>query len=243
MSELSEQLNKVMERLEELEKTPSELTKDSLLAELRELYDAVKGVNTTQTVEAEPHVVEEPKEQPQPKEPEARPEPVVVAEVPQNEPEPEVEEATVAPEAEAEEVPQLQPTEKVVAEADETTVTETVSEKKPLIGNDEKPDKAADQNILAGQLSRKPLEDLRTGIPLNEKFGIIRSLFKGNASDYGDAVLKLNNAVNPTEMRHYLNLLQQRFGWDLESEAYATFSVYVERKMLTLETSDANADQ
>ena len=79
--------------------------------------------------------------------------------------------------------------------------------------------------------------------PLNVKFGIIRALFKGNASDYGDAVLKLNNAASKTEMQHYLDLLQQRFGWDTNSEAYQEFSVYVERKMLTLEALDANADQ
>ena len=244
MSELNERLNKVMNRLEDLERAPSELTKDSLLADLRELYDAVKNVDTVSgfevTVEQD---VEEPKVEEKPEETESQPTSNPVVEAFQKEVQSQPEEQIVEPTAEVEKVLQPEPTEESMAKEPELSDSEPVAEKKPFIGNDEKVDKSTDKKILAGQLSRKPLEDLRTGIPLNEKFGIIRSLFKGNASDYGDAVLKLNNAASSSEMNHYIDLLQQRFGWDLESEAYQSFSVYVERKMLTLETSDANADQ
>lgn len=239
MSELSERLNKVMNRLEELEITPSELTKDSLLSDLRDLYDAVKNLDVTAVVESvSDTTVEEPKVEEQPEEPEPQAAPVPVAETVQEEIEPEQEKPMIEPAVEVVEAPEAETFEQPMTEVTEAPV----AEKKPLIGNEEKAGKSTDEKILAGQLSRKPLEDLRTGIPLNEKFGIIRGLFKGNASDFGDAVLKLNNAVSTTEMKHYLDLLQQRFGWDVESEAYATFSVYVERKMLTLQTSDANAD-
>ena len=118
-----------------------------------------------------------------------------------------------------------------------------IAERHKLIGAIEESEKPNDDGILAGQLGKKPLEDLRTGIPLNEKFGIIRGLFAGNASDFGDAVLKLNNAASVNEMKHYLEIMQQRFGWDLESDSYQTFSVYVERKMMTHQLSNANADQ
>jgi hypothetical protein len=100
-----------------------------------------------------------------------------------------------------------------------------------------------DKNILAGKLNRSPLNDLRTGIPLNEKFGIIRNLFNGNASDYGDAVLKLNNAASAKEMNHYFNLLSQRFEWDLENESYRMFAAYVERRTMAFQPSNAEADK
>jgi hypothetical protein len=160
--------------------------------------------------------------------------------------------AEVEPEPEPEAVPE--PTAEVKEETVEPTpvpvpVAEVPNEEKPapkkepLIGKADGNAEADDRNILAGKLNHKPLEDLRSGIPLNEKFGIIRSLFKGNASDFGDAVLKLNNAASIEEMSHYLTLLGQRFGWDQESEAYRSFFVYVERKMMTLQPSNANTDK
>jgi hypothetical protein len=242
MSELSEQLNKLMNRMEELEKTPSELTKDSLLADLRNLYDAVKrfdvsGFPTTNSESA----VEQTTETSKPIEKEVLEEPL---------PTPVVEPVEQKPEAAAtvQEEPQEEAQPETTIENEEPPIVDkveenTTPEKKPLIGKEEPENKDSNEKILAGQLSKKPLEDLRTGIPLNEKFGIIRGLFKGNASDYGDAVLKLNNAANASEMKYYLNLLEQRFDWDRDSDAYQTFSVYVERKKLTLETSDANTDK
>lgn len=241
MSALRERLNTLKTRLEEVENTPSELTKDALLAELREFYDMVKNVDTNtsfQRAVAEA-VAEEPKEEETAEEPEPQPTPVAEAVNEESETEPSVVEAA----AEVEETLEAVSDGNDRVEEPKENVVQTEEVKRPLIANAETAEKPNDERILAGQLSRKPLEDLRTGIPLNEKFGIIRNLFKGNASDYGDAVLKLNNAASTTEMQHYLDLLQQRFGWDLQSEAYQMFSVYVERKMLTLQTSDANADQ
>jgi hypothetical protein len=133
--------------------------------------------------------------------------------------------------------------EKAAEEPKTEPIQEKAAVKKPMIGKEDVRADAADHNTLGGQLNRTPLQDLRSGIPLNEKFGMIRTLFKGNASDFGDAVLKLNNAANANEMKHYLRLLEQRFGWDVESEAYQSFYVYIERKMLTLQTSNANSDQ
>lgn len=110
----------------------------------------------------------------------------------------------------------------------------------PLMG---KPDaKPNNESILAGKFNRKPITDLSSGIPLNEKFGIIRNLFSGNASDFGDAVLKLNNSKSAAELKHYFQLLTQRRDWDMESESYQIFLGYVERKVGSLQPSDADTD-
>ena len=227
MSELIEQLQKVNNSVDEFENNPSELTKDALLAELRNFYDVVKGAETKRV---DPVVAQKPMV-------ESAPTPVTEL-VTAPEPVVEVVEETLEPQVE-----QTQSTDEEVV-AEEPAVAETSNEapeKAPFIGKEEEP-KQLDEKILAGQLSRKPLEDLTTGIPLNEKFGIIRGLFNGNATDYGDAVLKLNNAISTTEMEHYMSLLKQRYGWDTESKPYQSFLVFVSRKMLTLETSDSNAD-
>jgi hypothetical protein len=98
-----------------------------------------------------------------------------------------------------------------------------------------KAEKENNEAILAGKLNNKPIADLRSGIPLNEKFGIIRNLFAGNASDFGDAVLKLNSFENVNELKQHFQFLTQRKDWDMESESYQIFLSYVERKAGTLE--------
>lgn len=230
MSAFSEQLNKLNERAKELDENPSELAKDALLADLRGFYDDVKGLKvkpkkvvTKKTPAPKPVVVPEPV---------VEPTPAPVAKVT---PEPA---AKVAPE----------PKEEVVEKAPEP-VAEVPAEKKtpkpakePMIAENKAEEGENDEKILAGQFNKSPLQDLRSGIPLNEKFGIIRNLFKGNASDFGDAVLKLNNAANAKEVGHYMELLSQRFDWDTDSEAYKSFNGYVERKKLTLQPSNADAD-
>lgn len=219
MSELKDLLNKIVERVNELENNPSELTKDALLAEVRGFYDVAKNTELkTLSKAAKPEVV---------KKPEAVAEKVVPPEAKAPEP------VTETPAAEAVSTPK--PAKVEVEEKPR-------AKKEPLIGKDQPAEADDDKKILAGQFNKSPLSDLRSGIPLNEKFGIIRNLFKGNASDFGDAVLKLNNAPNSKEMTHYLELLSQRFGWDLESEAYRRFSGYVERKMMSLEPSKTNVD-
>jgi hypothetical protein len=266
MSELKDQLNKLNERVEELETNPSELTKDALLAEVRAFYDAVKNTELKAVAKAPkaapaakqvvaPESIMQPKAYQQEKTPEP------VAETPV---EPVVEKAP-APVAEVPapvaEVPApVAEIPEPVAEAPKKVVEEPVAEakpvietpiaeekpkakKEPMIGKAEPVSKTADKKILAGKFNQEPLADLRSGIPLNEKFGIIRNLFKGNASDFGDAVLKLNNAANTKEMMHYIELLTQRFEWDNRTEAYQSFMGYVERKMLTLKPSNADADQ
>ncbi|MCB0755497.1 MAG: hypothetical protein H6602_13390 [Flavobacteriales bacterium] len=235
MSDLRERLNKVNDRLDELEKHPSELTKDALLTDIRDLYDRVKQLGSAAVVpepakaEKEEVVEEKPVE----------PEPVfekeeLVEEEEETHPDFEMKEE----EDEQEETIEISDP-PIFLEVEESVI----AERHKLIGAIADSEKPNDDKILAGQLGKKPLEDLRTGIPLNEKFGIIRGLFAGNASDFGDAVLKLNNAASATEMKHYLEIMKQRFGWDVESDAYQTFSVYVERKMMTLQLSNANADQ
>ncbi len=250
MSELNDQLKRLNERAEELVNNPSELTKDALLAQTRAFYDAVKELEYKAEAASAPKVVK----------PKAAPVPIAVAE-PTPAPAPAKEEAPKpapvakkekpvvevveekAPEPVKEEAPAPVVEAKVEEKVEEKEVEEKPKAKKePLIGKEDAKKEDGDKKILAGQFNKTPLADLRSGIPLNEKFGIIRILFKGNASDFGDAVLKLNNAANAKEMEHYMDLLSQRFTWDDSTEAYQNFVGYVERKKLSLQPSNADAD-
>lgn len=103
------------------------------------------------------------------------------------------------------------------------------------------PETTSDEGTLAGKLNQKPIADLRSGIPLNEKFGFIRNLFANNASDYADAILKLNNFESTEEALGYVAKLTDRKSWDVEDANVRNFRSYVERRHLM--ASEANADQ
>ncbi|MFC2175414.1 hypothetical protein ACFLR1_00410 [Bacteroidota bacterium] len=218
MNKLNQRLTDITARLNELESNPSNLVKDQVLADLRALYDAVKAIDVVvapATVAAP--VVEVPVKAEVLIEPEVEePEPVLNPEATVNELHEELTGVATQPKAEV--------------------VKETPKEAKQEVVDPNK-------GILAGRLNKMPVEDLSTAIPLNEKFGIIRNLFNGNASDFADAILKLNNAKTADEMAHYLELLGKRLGWNEETESYKTFWGYVDRKMMTTAKLNANSNQ
>ncbi len=100
---------------------------------------------------------------------------------------------------------------------------------------------SADEGTLAGKLNQKPISDLRSGVPLNEKFGFIQKLFLNNASDYGDAILKMNNAQDQSEALEYFDKLSERKQWDVEDVQVKHLRSYIERRHLN--SLKANADQ
>jgi hypothetical protein len=220
---LSEQLQRITNRIAQFSNNPSALSRDMVLEELRNCYDVVLQMPLTQ--ELKQPVVPAAK-QPEP----AAPTPVIQ----KNE----------------EEHPEVVAEVKAQILADETpSVSPVVTAPKPIASIEPQPaiatkiEKENNDAILAGKLNHKPIADLRSAIPLNEKFGIIKHLFSGNASDFGDAILKLNNSRSEEEMRHYFKLLSQRNSWDLESESYEVLSSYVERRAISFVASNSDSNQ
>jgi hypothetical protein len=243
MSLLDSHLQQIAASIAHLKSSPSAIARDLLLDELRKCYDAALSMEVA-AADVAP-VVETP----------VTPAPIEVAVTPQTlvekpaaGPAASQEEAAIEPEGPQHTVREIiaetKLQEQTSAKVPETPIVETVSAElpasRPLLG---KPDaKPNNESILAGKLNRKPITDLSSGIPLNEKFGIIRNLFSGNASDFGDAVLKLNNSKSAAELKHYFQLLTQRRDWDMESESYQIFLGYVERKAGSLQPSEADSD-
>lgn len=159
----------------------------------------------------------------------------VVAESPEVEatdPEPE---ASKEPELVIETVPEPEAVAEVETQTKEPEQTELPVETETQAEND------PDEGTLAGKLNQKPISDLRSGVPLNEKFGFIQNLFQNNASDYGDAIMKMNNAEDQEVALTYFDKIADRKGWDSENVQVRTLRNYIERRHLLV--SEANADQ
>ena len=146
-------------------------------------------------------------------------------------------EAVVEPEPVVDAIPEQK--EETVAEA-ETPSPEPVQAEIPVEVESQK-ENDPDEGTLAGKLNQKPISDLRSGIPLNEKFGFIQNLFQNNASDYGDAIMKMNNAEDQEIALSYFDKVAGRKKWDSENTQVRALRNYIERRHLMV--SEANADQ
>lgn len=246
MSNASSHLHRLQELVAHFEQQPSSLGRDLLLQELRAFYETVMQSGATM---AQPAPVVDTKAAQAPVAvPSREAAPAVEAVVPPQTTEPvaEVELAETHIAEIALEPVEVAPKDPVAETPVATAVVEMAAPAQVRVNAHigvKEAERPNDEAILAGKLNRKPISDLRSGIPLNEKFGIIRNLFAGNASDFGDAVLKLNNSRSSEELKHYFLLLTQRRNWDMDSESYQLFLSYVERRAGSMAGSDPDPDQ
>jgi len=83
---------------------------------------------------------------------------------------------------------------------------------------------SGDKDLILTHLKLKPIQDLKSGIGLNEKFLFIRELFENDHQAYADAVEALNNSTDLDQAEGYIaNELLPRYGWELEKEALLNF--------------------
>ncbi|MDP2187089.1 MAG: hypothetical protein Q8J69_00265 [Sphingobacteriaceae bacterium] len=85
-------------------------------------------------------------------------------------------------------------------------------------------ERSGDSHLVMAHLKLKPIDDLKSGIGLNEKFLFIRELFGNDHLAYADAIEKLNAApsLNAAEQILASEVLPQQ-QWDLETEAALSF--------------------
>jgi hypothetical protein len=84
--------------------------------------------------------------------------------------------------------------------------------------------KNGDSQLVMAHLKLKPIDDLKAGIGLNEKFLFIRELFNNDHLAYADAIELLNASNNIQEAEAIIaNKLLPQHHWDLETEAAVSF--------------------
>lgn len=86
---------------------------------------------------------------------------------------------------------------------------------------------------LADHLHRKPVQDLKAAIGINEKFLFINQLFDGNLQDYSEAIEKLNASADLTSAKQFVTAeLAGRFNWTNNNEHVKSFLDLVERRFI-----------
>ena len=87
------------------------------------------------------------------------------------------------------------------------------------------------QGVMGARLQFQPISDLVTGIGLNDKFSFISDLFGNNATQYDEAITRINKAVNLDEANWILQKYHSS-DWDHKHETLARMKDFVKRRFI-----------
>ncbi len=90
----------------------------------------------------------------------------------------------------------------------------------------------AEVKTLAQKLSKKPISNIIEAIGLNQKFLFMNELFEGENTYYKEAIEQLNNFSNFDEANKFVESLEKRYSWEVESNTVKEFLDLVERRYL-----------
>ena len=164
------------------------------------VVEEVPVVEETPIVEVEEPVVEEPQ---------------VVAEMPTVE----------APVAETPQNVEEKPVEQEKQETTHITLGEQLGQSRQSSLND----KFASNKPAEGSYGLKPISDIKSAIPLGERFRFTRMLFSGNGLAFDSTVATLNGMSSIEEADNYV---RSNFSWDMDSPVVADFMNIVRRRYL-----------
>lgn len=210
------------EDFDEVEPEPSEEV---------EAHDSVLESNFEETVTGDTEINYSFNEEPMQEE-----QPIVEAEEPQveapvvNEPvaeETQVVEEPVAqePVVEAQQNVEAKPIEQEKSEPTHITLGEQLGQSRQSSLND----KFASNKPAEGSFGLKPISDIKSAIPLGERFRFTRMLFSGNGVAFDSTIATLNGMSSIEEADNYV---RTNFSWDMESPVVVDFMNIVRRRYL-----------
>ena len=82
---------------------------------------------------------------------------------------------------------------------------------------------------LSSSIGLKPISDIKSSIPLGERFLFTRTLFSGSGALFESTVAALNEMSSMEEAEGYI---RANFNWDMESSTVANFMNIVRRRYL-----------
>lgn len=90
-------------------------------------------------------------------------------------------------------------------------------------------DRFASNKPAEGSYGLKPISDIKSSIPLGERFLFTRTLFSGSGALFESTVAALNGMSSMEEAEGYI---RANFNWDMESSTVADFMNIVRRRYL-----------
>jgi len=111
-----------------------------------------------------------------------------------------------------------------------TTVADQFSEQPTLR---DKISKGQTDSSLGKKLQKKPVEDLKKSIGINERFSLINELFDGDLNNYNKAIDMLNQSGGLSEaMVIFKEQLAPKYGWQENNKSYLDLTDLIERRFM-----------
>ncbi len=140
-----------------------------------------------------------------------------------------------ASEEEIVELPELEP--EVTNEVEEELAAEMpkeLEEEEKELGVDARTpisEQCFDDHSLANKLEHQSISDLKQAIGLNERFFFANELFRGDGTEYSQAIEELNHLGSMEDAKRLIQTkYEDQFKWDYESEAVISFLSLLNRR-------------
>lgn len=86
---------------------------------------------------------------------------------------------------------------------------------------------------LAERFTKKPIVDMKTAIPIHQKFLFVETLFNRDKAAYEQAIDAINKSVSFIEADEYMrNTLKTHYNWEMGHPVTEEFMELVERRFL-----------
>ncbi|MCX6270689.1 MAG: hypothetical protein NTU44_05630 [Bacteroidetes bacterium] len=110
------------------------------------------------------------------------------------------------------------------------TISDKLREDKTTLNDRLQQEKHSD--TLGNKLNQNPIKDLKSSIGINEKFQFINELFNGSMQDYTQAIAELNVFGRLEEATEFVDILKFKYNWDTNSDAYHKIMDFIRRRYL-----------
>jgi len=111
------------------------------------------------------------------------------------------------------------------------TKPQTIAEKLSSVSDTVASHIAVDaKDTVADIVSKEKISNLKLAIGINDKFFFINKLFFGEVDHYNEMIEKFNNFTSLNDAKILLQMLINKYGWNLDDEAFKKFEDVIERR-------------
>ena len=86
------------------------------------------------------------------------------------------------------------------------------------------------KDTVADRVSKEKISNLKLAIGINDKFFFINKLFFNDVNHYNEMIEKFNNFTSLNDAKILLQMLINKYGWNLDDEAFKKFEDVIERR-------------
>lgn len=89
---------------------------------------------------------------------------------------------------------------------------------------------SVNNNTIGSKISHEKVASIKSSIGINDKFYFINKLFDGDVKTYNELIDKFDNFTSYNDAKILIQLLINKYSWDIKEEAFTKFELKINRK-------------